>query len=185
MVTHSAPRLEHETVTNVRIHSGSRALRQDVHEWSTTPVFEWPAWKARAACRDIATADFFPNTSAESGESYKYLRRLCGDCEVRMDCLTAALDGEEMFGLWAGTSPRERRRALNNPQFRQRLERRVQIGDFPPTVARQTRAYPRTYGDRAAAMHAQGVPQNEIADELGVSGATISKWLSYRRGGAK
>lgn len=36
-------------------------------------------------------------------------KRLCGQCPVRHECLTWALDNDEEWGIWGGLDPRERR----------------------------------------------------------------------------
>jgi hypothetical protein len=38
-------------------------------------------------------------------------RRVCRSCPVRADCLTAALDADEAFGIWGGLGPKLRRKA--------------------------------------------------------------------------
>lgn len=42
----------------------------------------------------------------------KWARELCADCPVISHCLEAALLGEERWGVWGGTTPPERERAL-------------------------------------------------------------------------
>lgn len=66
-------------------------------------------WQDRAAC---ATADpelFFPEQDSRSTREAK---RICADCPVRVDCLTAAIANREEYGVWGGLTERERRRAL-------------------------------------------------------------------------
>lgn len=62
------------------------------------------AWRARAACRDADPALFFP----ERGESLAPAHAYCAGCAVRDTCLDEGLG--ERFGVWGGTSERERRR---------------------------------------------------------------------------
>jgi len=35
---------------------------------------------------------------------------VCQTCEVRLECLEAALGNDERFGIWGGLSERERRK---------------------------------------------------------------------------
>ena len=63
-----------------------------------------PAWMARAACREVDTAVFFPSR----GEATDEARAVCAACPVRRECLAYAVESEEE-GVWAGTSKRERR----------------------------------------------------------------------------
>lgn len=41
-----------------------------------------------------------------------YARQLCGECDVTRQCLNYALEGDERWGVWGGTTPPERLRAL-------------------------------------------------------------------------
>lgn len=65
------------------------------------PTF-WPA----AACRDLPAEWFHP----DRGESLVEARTVCAACAVRPDCLLWAVTNNERFGVWGGTSERERRR---------------------------------------------------------------------------
>lgn len=64
-----------------------------------------PAWHRRAACRGMGTDAFFPNR----GESSAAAVAVCEGCEVRSECLDAALERADTHGVWAGTSARGRR----------------------------------------------------------------------------
>lgn len=77
------------------------------------PVEPMPeeSWRSQALCAPIDSEIFFP----DKGGSTKQAKRICGMCEVRLECLQDALDREERFGVWGGLSERERRR-LNAPR---------------------------------------------------------------------
>jgi WhiB family redox-sensing transcriptional regulator len=62
-------------------------------------------WQSRAACAGASTTTFFP----ERGEPTRHAKAVCTSCPVRVDCLTAALDEGEHYGIFGGTSERERR----------------------------------------------------------------------------
>lgn len=64
------------------------------------------AWQTKAACLEVDPEIFFP----ERGGSSKAARAVCGHCDVRMECLRYALRNREQFGIWGGTSERERRK---------------------------------------------------------------------------
>jgi WhiB family redox-sensing transcriptional regulator len=68
-----------------------------------------PEWARDAACKDLspeqADAFFFP----QRGGSAKAGRALCRRCPVAQECLELALSQGEAFGIWGGTSERERR----------------------------------------------------------------------------
>lgn len=63
-------------------------------------------WKAQAACRDLDTSLFFPESEADSEEA----RAVCATCPVRQACLDFALLTRQHDGVWGGTTESERRR---------------------------------------------------------------------------
>lgn len=65
-----------------------------------------PFWKDRALCAETDPEAFFP----EKGGSTREAKRVCSVCDVRAECLEAALSNDERFGIWGGLSERERRR---------------------------------------------------------------------------
>ena len=64
-------------------------------------LFNRPAWHARAACRGMGPALFFP----DRGESNDEAKAVCARCPVRRECFDAA----PLYGVWAGLSPRGRK----------------------------------------------------------------------------
>ena len=64
------------------------------------------SWQGQANCVGVDPDIFFP----ERGASTKEAKAICAACAVREDCLEYALDNGEKFGIWGGTSERERRR---------------------------------------------------------------------------
>lgn len=65
----------------------------------------WPAWQFHAACLGSDPDLFFP----ERGESTKEAKAICATCPVKAECMEYATSGVEKFGIWGGTSERERR----------------------------------------------------------------------------
>jgi WhiB family redox-sensing transcriptional regulator len=63
-------------------------------------------WRDRSLCSQTDPESFFP----EKGGSTRAAKRVCLACDVRDQCLQAALDNEERFGIWGGLSERERRK---------------------------------------------------------------------------
>ena len=70
---------------------------------------EPPAWHQDAACREAPlSVTWFPtgkgpNAGAEA-------KRICSTCLARDACLEWALEqGSDLDGIWAGTTPRDRR----------------------------------------------------------------------------
>lgn len=63
-------------------------------------------WQTDALCRQVDADAFFP----EKGGSSVAMKRICNVCPVKQDCLEYALDNDERYGIWGGTSERERAR---------------------------------------------------------------------------
>lgn len=77
----------------------------------THPLFEIPNLPGRALCAEIGGDEWFP----DKGGSAKAAKAVCARCEVRAACLTWALaQPDRLYGIWAGTSEKERRQ-LRNP----------------------------------------------------------------------
>ena len=70
-----------------------------------------PTWWHEALCRG-AGHDIFFGTD-ESHTSLKAAREFCIECPVKTDCLTHALETPEEYGIWAGTSARNREMMLS------------------------------------------------------------------------
>ncbi len=74
-----------------------------------TAILQVPAWHERALCRQVDPELFFP----EKGTGLSQLqqaRRICARCEVKPECRQDAIERDERFGVWGGTSEAERRR---------------------------------------------------------------------------
>ena len=65
-------------------------------------VRRWPT----AGCRGMDPALFFPSR----GEDVKAAQRVCAACPVAAECLDYAMANNERFGIWGGTSERQRLR---------------------------------------------------------------------------
>lgn len=68
-------------------------------------VGEEGEWQERALCAQVDADLFYP----EKGGSTKEAKSVCMTCEVRAECLEAAIDRDERFGIWGGMSERDRR----------------------------------------------------------------------------
>ena len=69
---------------------------------------EEATWMVRARCRGDDPSSFFPS----DGVGVEVARRVCAECEVRIECLEYALTYRIDHGVWGGASERERRRIL-------------------------------------------------------------------------
>lgn len=63
-------------------------------------------WRDSALCAQTDPEAFFPG----KGESVRPAKSVCARCTVQDDCLTTALThGDDLTGIWAGTTQRDRR----------------------------------------------------------------------------
>ena len=71
------------------------------------------SWQQRAACRDADPELFFPasedDTSVLVARARIAVAPICSGCPVATDCLRWALDSGQDHGLWAATTPTDRR----------------------------------------------------------------------------
>lgn len=128
--------------------------------WTASPQWypERPDWMADAECRGLDPTVFF----TELGESTREVKALCSRCPVRADCLDYALTNGERFGVWGGTSERERKRM------------RVGRGAIPGRpVDRYTAARRR----QVRQMALEGLRASDIARDLGLSRRTVHRYL--------
>jgi len=63
-------------------------------------------WMVEARCRDVDPAIFFPKESVVADRA----QPICADCPARVECLNFALDHHIRYGVWGGTTERERQR---------------------------------------------------------------------------
>lgn len=73
-------------------------------------------WRARAACRHIATQVFFPKDAREP-DAYEPARLVCAHCTVKPECLDIVIGldpSEDRWGMFGGLTPHERRRLREN-----------------------------------------------------------------------
>lgn len=71
------------------------------------------SWQALANCLGADPDLFFPERGASTSEA----REICRTCMVKEDCLEFAIKYrhdllDTKFGIWGGTSERERRRII-------------------------------------------------------------------------
>jgi WhiB family redox-sensing transcriptional regulator len=67
-----------------------------------------PSWMHEANCFGVDPDLMFPGRGDTA--TLAAAREVCAGCVVRPECLEHALTRGEKYGVWAGTSERERRR---------------------------------------------------------------------------
>ena len=78
----------------------------------TLTTYDPDQWRQRAACRDLDTATFFP----ESDEQAAAAKLICATCPVRAACLEFAIVTRQDDGVWGGLDENERRRVRRRRQ---------------------------------------------------------------------
>jgi len=96
-----------------------------------------------ANCRNIENPDiFFPVSKEDEANSLQVTQVICGNCMNRKECLEFALSEQIPYGIWAGTSPSQRKllwpanyRAKGMPKVAQRIRELDQAGRSPKQIA--------------------------------------------------
>jgi Transcription factor WhiB. len=65
--------------------------------------------RGRPACGDYDPELFYPTSEANMA-AVEMAKSVCRRCPLRADCLSYALETGDDWGIWAGTTARERRR---------------------------------------------------------------------------
>lgn len=70
---------------------------------------ERPPWQKLALCGQTDPEGFFPEREEGQAARIRLAIRICNRCPVKTRCLDWALEHDEQFGIWGGTSESERR----------------------------------------------------------------------------
>lgn len=76
-------------------------------------------WQERGACRGANPSLFFaPDHESSHQRRFRETaaKAICAHCPVRIVCRAYALQTGELYGIWGGTTERERMRAISAPQ---------------------------------------------------------------------
>lgn len=74
-----------------------------------TAEFNLPLFNGNPACAEIGGDDWYPEPGGEGLMNAAAARRICGGCEIRVECLNWALDNGEGYGIWGGLTEIQRR----------------------------------------------------------------------------
>jgi len=72
-------------------------------------------WKERGACHGRNDDAMFPDSNREQKVAAQFCQLRC---EVQTECLSYALEADERWGVWGGTTERERERLRRRAQGR-------------------------------------------------------------------
>jgi hypothetical protein len=75
---------------------------------TTTP----PPWQAAGLCHQERYSELWEKFFADTALERRDARNLCLSCPVRKECLRAALERKDIWGVWGGCDEAELRRAL-------------------------------------------------------------------------
>jgi WhiB family transcriptional regulator, redox-sensing transcriptional regulator len=135
----------------------SEALeRQRADESWTPPLIAHGQWRAAAACRSADPDLFFPiSDSGPALEQAAKAQAICATCRVRSECLAFALRTEQVYGIWGGTSERERAAA-----------RRGTVSEGPPASSLGPRLGASAHQVGELVLGLEAVPFGEILELL-------------------
>lgn len=66
-----------------------------------------PTWQELGRCQEVDPEIFFPEDET-SYYDYNAAKKICGTCDVINECLAFAMEKGMYFGIWGGTTPRQR-----------------------------------------------------------------------------
>lgn len=67
-------------------------------------------WRDLAACSSHDPSMFFPaGETGPAAEQIAMAKRVCGGCDVRDECLSYAIETNQVAGIWGGLTEDERR----------------------------------------------------------------------------
>jgi len=72
----------------------------------SAPIGDEKPWAAFAACASEEGMTFYPQNKREEASALA----TCGICPVQQECLDHALATNERFGVWGGTTEKQRRK---------------------------------------------------------------------------
>lgn len=81
-------------------------------------------WRALANCYGVDAAVFFGDDTEEHRLNPRpaVAKKICGRCDVAIECLDEALKMREPWGIWGGLTPKERARLAPVPWLGRHLE---------------------------------------------------------------
>jgi WhiB family redox-sensing transcriptional regulator len=117
-----------------------------IHHAPVAEVEPDTTWMDAAECAGLTDLMF-----SERGQDTAPAKAVCAGCAVRIECLEYALAMNERFGIWGGTSEKERRQIRANRSVVRRVKvvacgstsgyaRHARLGEPPCVSCREARA---------------------------------------------
>lgn len=81
---------------------------QDTNPWQTYIDYLLRAkldWEEYVPCKEVGPQEMYP---ASESKQLKVAQRICSMCPAQAECLTIAIAMDEPFGVWGGTSEKQR-----------------------------------------------------------------------------
>lgn len=78
-----------------------------------------PDWYSDANCLGLDASLFFADAP---GPNMTGAKAVCAGCSVADQCLKHAMDTHEFYGVWGGTSPKQRRKLREGRPIRRHLK---------------------------------------------------------------
>ena len=120
-------------------------------------------WVAQATCRSVDPEVWFPEYPGQHWDAI----RICAQCPVRRECMTASFDDEEEFGVWGGMTQWDRVPLLPKYKKRAKPDRSLLIDQMLERIdaaIEDRAAHKREVHDRRLERNARN--NQRIRDEL-------------------
>lgn len=98
----------------IRRHSWTNPAQRGLAPGYSFPARRLPDWYSEAKCAGFDPDAFFPD-KGDIRTASMAAKAICSSCPVATQCLKWALDNEDLNGIWAGTTPNDRRALLGRP----------------------------------------------------------------------
>lgn len=82
----------------------------EISEENTVDSWDIRVWGVNALCKGQPSNWWFAEnlTTSEGQRFERRAKKICNECEVRVECLVYAQDNNETIGVWGGLSAKER-----------------------------------------------------------------------------
>lgn len=114
-------------------------------------VLDEVQWR-QARCLTVETAKFYPERG-NGDDPHEVRRRVCSTCPIKKECLDLGMENEEQYGIWGGTTPRQRLAMHRDEKFDPQWQwPRISLDEYmaPPPLRTECDFGHELFGDDAA-----------------------------------